>query len=195
MAFAINLLPWREKKRLELRRQFFIKLVACFFISAMIILLAYQYQHGKLNDQIERNNILLSEISILDKALDEFSKKKLARDTLQRRLELVNALQKQRNNNTILFNLLPELMPDGLMLDSVSMQAGKVQIEGRSYSNAQVANLLDRLEKHEAAFNVQMHSIITQNDSSDLITNKFTATFELAKYVVADLPKDKKNGS
>ncbi|WP_232312813.1 PilN domain-containing protein [Enterovibrio coralii] len=151
----------------------------------------------QLTNQEARNARLESEIQILDKKLSEFSKKKLARDELEHRLMLVNSLQTQRNNTTLLFNLLPEVTPDGVVLDSVSLKKGKVSVEGRSRSNAQLASLLALLEAKPGATDVQIHSIINNDkkEQKDGAVNSFLLTFELSEFVTPDLSKEVKRGS
>lgn len=193
MRMTINLLPWREMARETRRRHFFIKWTVSFVVVLLVTLIGRQVQYAKLDVQKQRNTILKNEIYLLDSSLNEFSEKEIKRDVLERRLELVNALQKQRNNSTLLFNLLPHVMPEGVVLDKVSMNEGKVQLEGRSRSNAQLAQFLARLEEDKAARDVQIHSIVNTAEASIMMEKKFRTTFELAGYVVPKLPKETKN--
>lgn len=194
MVSTINLLPWREMQRQTFRRHFFIKLAASFLAVFVITLLFRQIQYVRLDAQAERNGMLQHEIVTLTNTLNAFSKKEVVRDTLQRRLELVNALQKQRNNTTQLFNLLPEVIPEGVVLHKVLMNTGTVNIDGRSRSNAQLAILLARLEQQPAVRNVQIHSIENSPDKVSREEKQFRATFELAGYIVPQLPKENNSG-
>lgn len=195
MMMTINLLPWREMHREALRRQFFIKSIVCFVVVLFVTLLLRQVQFSKVDSQTVRNEILQNEITILNKALNEFSEKEVAKEALERRLELVNALQKQRNNTTLLFNLLPQVMPEGVVLDKVSMVSGKVKIEGRSSTNAQLAHLLARLEEEKGASNIKILSIINRDGTSNQLEKQFQATFKLTGYIVPELPKEVESGS
>ncbi len=194
MRRTMNLLPWREMNRRALRKHFFIK--SAFFFSLLLVLLffTYQYQDAKLSAQLERNQLIHNEIDELALTLQTFSTKEVERDALERRLDLVNSLQKQRNNATLLFNLLPDVMPEGVVLDKVSMKDGKVKVEGRSHSNAQVAHFLARLEKAKGAKNVQIHSIINTLNLSIDDENRFRATFELTDHLLPVFSKESQNG-
>ncbi|PKF51539.1 pilus assembly protein PilN [Enterovibrio nigricans] len=146
MRNSINLLPWRENKRLETRKQFYVEALLVTLLVIGFLGIAFLNGERLLSAQEVRNTRLETEIQILDKKLAEFTEKKLARDALEQRLALVNSLQIQRNNTTLLFNLLPEVTPDGVVLDSVTLKQGKVSVKGRSRSNAQLASLLALLE-------------------------------------------------
>ncbi len=189
----INLLPWREINREKLRQHFFIKCGLAVTFSAIVVGMSWQVLNAKLAYQYARNDRVQREITELNQQLLEFSNKKVARDNLQHRLELVNALQKQRNNPTLLFNLLPEVTPEGVVLDKVLMRGNTVTLEGRSKSNAQLAELLAMLEKSPDAKNTKMHSIVNNTDLGYLAANQFRATFQLTHYVVPNLPKERKN--
>ncbi|MDD1795929.1 PilN domain-containing protein [Enterovibrio makurazakiensis] len=194
MIVSINLLPWREINRQAIRRQFFQKVALLLVLLMALTGFGRWMMSQQLEAQEARNARLQTEIDSLNTTLRAFAKREVERDTLQRRLTLVNALQKQRNNATLLFNLLPQITPDGVVLDKVSMTSGKVNIEGRSRSNAQLATLLALLEADPAASQVQIHSIISDSSRSTFVEKRFKATFELVGYVVPNLPQENTDG-
>ncbi|NGN99243.1 pilus assembly protein PilN [Grimontia sp. S25] len=194
MNVSINLLPWREMQRQATRRRFFNKSVVVLVLVSLCVLGGRWVVYNQLTLQEERNARLQQEIDELNATLRDFAKREVERDELHRRLTLVNSLQKQRNNATLLFNLLPQITPDGVVLDKVSMTAGTVTIEGRSRDNAKLASLLALLEADSGAKNVQIHSIINNAAKSSLIAKNFKATFDLADYMSLELPKEESNG-
>ncbi|WP_407331603.1 PilN domain-containing protein [Enterovibrio sp. 27052020O] len=194
MIVSINLLPWREIERRATRRRFFHKMAIAVVVVIACVGMSRWVIAQQLNIQETRNARLQTEINSLNSTLRAFAKREIERDTLQRRLTLVNSLQKQRNNTTKLFNLLPQITPDGVVLDKVSMTSGKVSIQGRSRSNAQLASFLALLENDMGADNVQIHSIISDSSSPTLVEKRFNATFELVGYVVPNLPQENKDG-
>ncbi|SKA49102.1 PilN domain-containing protein [Enterovibrio nigricans] len=196
MRNSINLLPWRENKRLETRKQFYVEALLVTLLVIGFLGIAFLNGERLLSAQEVRNTRLETEIQILDKKLAEFTEKKLARDALEQRLALVNSLQIQRNNTTLLFNLLPEVTPDGVVLDSVTLKQGKVSVKGRSRSNAQLASLLALLEAKPGASDVQIHSIINNENSKqdDGAANSFLLTFSLAAFVSLELSEEGKHG-
>ncbi|WP_325891465.1 PilN domain-containing protein [Grimontia sp. NTOU-MAR1] len=194
MNTSINLLPWREMKRQATRRRFLNKSVLVLILVSLCVIGGRWLVHNQLTMQEARNARLQQEINQLNVTLREFAKREVERDELHRRLTLVNSLQKQRNNATLLFNLLPQITPDGVVLDKVSMTAGTVTIEGRSRDNAKLASLLALLESDSGAKNVQIHSIINTSVKSSSVSKNFRATFDLTDYMTLDLPKEDHHG-
>lgn len=192
---SINLLPWREMQRQATRRRFFNKAVLGLVLVSLLVGAGRWVVYHQLTQQEARNARLQQEIDQLNTSLREFAKREVERDELHRRLTLVNSLQKQRNNATLLFNLLPQITPDGVVLDKVSMAAGTVMIEGRSRDNAKLASLLALLESNAGVENVQIHSIINNAGSPSRVAKNFRATFYLSGYVTLELPEeDNKDG-
>ncbi|MGF1706114.1 PilN domain-containing protein [Enterovibrio baiacu] len=195
MRQSINLLPWRETRRLKQRRTFFNHMGAAAVSVAILLGGASWYANVQIERQEARNARFQQEITTLNQTLQRFSKRAVEREELQRRLMLVNSLQQQRNNSILLFNLLPEITPEGVVLDDVSLKAGKVTLRGRSRSNAQLATLLALLETHRGATHVQMHSIVNNASEDQMVAKQFSATFELAGFILPSLPIEaKKNG-
>ncbi|MFS1875732.1 pilus assembly protein PilN [Enterovibrio norvegicus] len=195
MRQSINLLPWRETRRLKQRRTFFNHMGAAAVSVAILLGGASWYANVQIERQEARNARIQQEITTLNQTLQRFSKRAVEREELQRRLMLVNSLQQQRNNSILLFNLLPEITPEGVVLDDVSLKAGKVTLRGRSRSNAQLATLLALLETHKGATHVQMHSIVNNASEDQMVAKQFSATFELVGFILPSLPIEaKKNG-
>ncbi|EEY73716.1 type IV pilus biogenesis protein PilN [Grimontia hollisae CIP 101886] len=175
------------------RRRFFNKAVFGLVLVSLLVVAGRWVVYHQLTQQEARNARLQQEIDQLNTSLREFAKREVERDELQRRLTLVNSLQKQRNNATLLFNLLPQVIPDGVVLDKVSMTVGSVMIEGRSRDNAKLASLLALLESNAGVEHVQIHSIINNAGSPSRVAKNFRATFYLSDYVTLELPEEDNN--
>ncbi len=197
MTQLINLLPWRDKKREQMRRFFFFKLIGSFCISFMLIMVFFITTDARLNTQLARNKHLEQELLTLDKTLAQAEEKKRLKAILNQKVSLVNGLQKQRNNVTLLLNFLSELLPNGVLLEKVSTKGAVVTLKGRSQTNDKLAQLLARLEQSDKADKVQIHSIIKKDQEKTEVSHQFVATFYLTQFV-APLPltkKEKKSAS
>ena len=180
----INLLPWRQMQSAAMRKQFLINGLISLIILFVLLVISRTAVSHQLTKQQARNTLLNNEIVLLDNALSEFSNKQMTQASLARRVHLAHELQQQRNNAISLFNLLPEITPQGVMLDKVSQQKGVVSLQGIGKTNADLTEMLLLLEQHEKVQNVQIHSIV--NNDKDGV-NQFKATFRLRYFVQPNL--------
>lgn len=188
MTHSINLLPWRDKKREQMRRFFFFKLIGSFCLSLLFILTFFMAADVKLDTQLARNARLKQELMSLDITLAQVEDQSHKKDILNQRLNLVNRLQKQRNNTTLLLNLLSELLPNEVVLEKVSTEGAAVTLKGRSQTNGKLAELLARLEQSDKADKVQIHSIIKKDQKKaqggkEGFSHQFIVTFHLTQFV------------
>ena len=67
----INLLPWREERRQELKKQFLITTVLFIAMGAGLVLLADRTVNGQIDNQNARNQYIKENIKVLDKQVAE----------------------------------------------------------------------------------------------------------------------------
>ena len=142
----INLLPHRETRRKQQQKEFFIMLGAVVGLGAAIWFAAHSYLNGQLEDQNGRNTFLESEISALDKQIDEIKKVKEQTAALLQRKKVVESLQANRAETVYLLDQLVRQMPDGVYLKAVQQQGGRVNVTGFAQSNARVSTFMRNLE-------------------------------------------------
>ncbi len=142
----INLLPHREIKRKQQQKEFFIMLGAVAGLGAAIWFATHSYLNRELEDQNGRNTYLESQISQLDKQIDEIKKLKEQTAILLQRKKVVETLQANRAETVYLLDQLVRQLPDGVYLKSVMQKAGKVTINGYAQSNARVSTFMRNLE-------------------------------------------------
>ncbi|MGL5336275.1 MAG: PilN domain-containing protein [Enterovibrio sp.] len=194
MMHQINLLPWRSMQ-LELReKQFKWRLGITLGGCAIVIFAVFQFMQHRLFLQQEEQQQVQQQVEKLQRELNAILKSKVEYKKVTAQLELVNTLQKQRNNTIRVFNLLPAITPKGIILEKVTMQQGVVTLEGISHIQTDVGKLLSQIEQNLAIQNIRMHSIVHTKQLDDVEVNRFKATFKLREYVQAELPKEGENG-
>ncbi|MGL4957567.1 MAG: PilN domain-containing protein, partial [Plesiomonas sp.] len=111
---GINLLPWRELERQQ-KQQLFLQQVSVWAGVWCLLLAAVWLSISQLNDtQQNRLARLQSEITTLDIKLAELRDIKAKEELVNKRIAAVSALQRQRDQVTRLFNLLPLVVPTGV---------------------------------------------------------------------------------
>ena len=179
MAYQINLLPWRDKKRSRYKRCFFILLCVGLLLSVSIQGSVSYYLSQQKEFQEDRNHSLEDHIAGLNSELNKLNAIDKQHDTILTRLNAVEELQRNRNKTTQLLNLLPDMITEGIYVNKVRMNKRLVEIKGVSDSNVRLASMLDKLERSSYISAVEIHSIVSEVDFFGHDANRFAVSFIL----------------
>ncbi|MEH6635279.1 MAG: PilN domain-containing protein [Halioglobus sp.] len=142
----INLLPWREERRQEQKKQFLISLALVLALAAGLVLLADRVVNGQIDNQNARNQYLTENIKILDKQVEEIRNLQKRRNQLLDRMRVIQELQ---GNRPIIVRILDQLVrtvPDGVFYTGLSTKGATISISGTAESNNRVSSLMRRLD-------------------------------------------------
>jgi len=142
----INLLPHRAARRKAQQQQFFVLAGLTLGLAAAIVVAVHIFFAGRIENQVERNRYLESEIVLLDKQIDEIRKLKEQTQALLARKRVVESLQTNRTETVRLLDQLVRQLPDGVYLKSVKQTGQKVNVIGYATSNARVSTLMRNFE-------------------------------------------------
>ncbi|MBL8484760.1 MAG: PilN domain-containing protein [Rhodocyclaceae bacterium] len=142
----INLLPHREEKRKLRRQQFYAFAVSSLVLGGVVVLFGQQVYSSYISSQEEKNQFLKTEISKLDKEIDEIKRLKEQTSALLERKRIIESLQGNRNEAVAVFNELARQMPEGVYLKSSKQSGVKLTLTGYAQSQARVSSLLRNLE-------------------------------------------------
>ncbi len=142
----INLLPWREKKREQVKKQFTIYLITGISTAILTVFLMNYYATSLVDDQTAANQRLKDEITQLDKQIKEISELKKLRLSLIARMTIVQNLQATRVLTVRLFDEIIKVMPDGIYLYHVDRTGNKVTLLGYAESNTNISLLMRKIE-------------------------------------------------
>ncbi|MEH6534495.1 MAG: PilN domain-containing protein [Photobacterium frigidiphilum] len=179
MIAKLNLLPWREEKRIQHKRRFMGLLGAAVFVAAAGHWLTAEFIEYQKELQQVRNAQLQLEVDTLDRQLSFLPELEQQREALNSRLRIIEDIQSERNRVTHLFSMLPALVPQGVYLDNISLKEGNVLLNGVGDSNGRLASLLSNAERSEWLKDVAMHSIeATKGVNLEDLTS-FKASFSM----------------
>lgn len=89
----INLLPWREERRQELKKAFLASLALVLALGAGLVLLADRVVNSQIEHQAARNQYLVENIKVLDKQVAEIRDLQKRRNQLLDRMRVIQELQ------------------------------------------------------------------------------------------------------
>lgn len=184
----INLLPWREVRREELKRAFLTILGLVAAMAVMLLVLGDRIESGRIDNQKARNDYITKNIRELDKQVEEIKDLQRKRNQLIDRMRVIQELQ---GNRPIIVRVLDQLVrtvPDGVFYTSVSARDSRLTIDGVAESNNRVSSLMRRLDSSDWLKDPNLDSVRAAPDFGEQAN-----TFDLT--VQVDLPKtDAKSG-
>ena len=141
-----NFLPWREEKRRQRKSLFNRLALTQLLLGLSMVLVAWLVNEDKLKIQLERNQLLHSEIKKLDLKIKEVNNLNKEIDELLLKQSAIEKLQNNRNKPVYLLSFLAEKVPAGVMLKSLK-QGDQITLSGLALSNARVSELLRNLSQ------------------------------------------------
>ncbi|MGL5522548.1 MAG: PilN family type IV pilus biogenesis protein TapN [Aeromonas veronii] len=142
----INLLPWREVRAQRQKKQFGALLGIFVLATVALGFFANWLVDRQIVAQQQRNQRLVQEMTILDAQLGEIRLLKERRKELIDRMQLIEQLQMRRNVPVRLFNQLPSLVPNGVYLNTLSMQNNIIDVNGKTEAYGRVASMMRRID-------------------------------------------------
>lgn len=174
---TINLLPWREKAR-KRAKQVFIAACLSVIVAALVINgIWYSVLQGKINQQMQRNAFLQSEVTLAEQSNADkktFEKEKAA--TLSQ-VSTLQELHNQRFRIIELLQSLPNLLPSHVLIDAIHINATIIELTGESKTDSQVSDFVKRLKEEPHWSNVQLQELSEGTTPSQ--TNTFRITLSL----------------
>lgn len=142
----INLLPWREERRQQ-RQKDFVSLIGL-VVALVLAIIAAVHMHiaGLMDFQNNRNQLLQSEIAILDKKIAEISDIEAKKNKLLVKIDLIQGLQESRPQIVHLFDEIAKRTPDGVYLTALKQTGKALAMQGKAQSNARVSAFMREVE-------------------------------------------------
>jgi type IV pilus assembly protein PilN len=174
----INLLPHREAKRTQRRREFNFILVGVVVGSLALWYVGKLYLDERIATQQRRNDLLVVENKKLTEQIEEIKKLKDQTTALLARKQVVETLQVNRSASVKLIDQLVRQLPDGVYLKAVKQNGLKVNMVGLAQSNARVSTLMRNLESSPYLQNAELVEIKAVTDRNQRV-NEFSLNISM----------------
>jgi len=180
----INLLPWREERRTELRRQFFVILAGVAIIGAGSVFLVDTRINSQIGSQESRNRYIIKEQEKLDESIKAIKELKKQREQLVERMHVIQDLQGNRSVIVHFFDEFAHQTPDGIFLTFLQRQGHTFTLKGEAEANNRVSNLMRNLSESAWFASPTLSSVVAGAEEGA------SSKFELS--VVEVSPKSRK---
>ena len=145
----INLLPWREQRREQQRKEFLAVLGGVAAAGVLVALIGHLLINGQIDYQNERNQYLKTHIAALDKQVAEIKELQARRNQLIDRMKVIGDLQGTRPLIVRIFDEIVRTLPDGVYFRGMERTGQQITIRGTAESNNRVSSLMRRLDASE----------------------------------------------
>jgi len=166
----INLLPWREERRAERKKEFLVALLLLALLAAFALIVVDQVINGEINYQNRRNTYLQQNIAELDAEVAEIRDLQRKRTELLDRMRVIQELQGNRPVIVRIMDQLVRTVPDGVFYTSLKSGEGKITVEGVAESNNRVSSLMRRMEGSDWLENPNLDAVRAAPDFGDQAT-------------------------
>jgi type IV pilus assembly protein PilN len=145
----INLLPWREELRQKRKKDFLMALGGAVLIAGFITFATKLTVGQWIQNQESRNTVLKTEITELDRQIDQILGLENQKERLLARMDIIEQLQRSRPEIVHLFDELVDALPEGVFLTEISQTAARVEISGTAQSSTRVSALMRNIDGSE----------------------------------------------
>ncbi len=175
----INLLPWREERRQQLTKEFYVLLGIGTAIALAIVISVYMIYDHNIQFQRDRNTIIDDEIAILDVQIKEIENLEKTKNDLLARKKVIEELQANRTQMVHLFDELVTTIPNGVFLENIKQNGNTISLEGYAQSHSRVSAYMRKLEKSEWFKTPVNVEYISADESYDTHEQKFKLLVKL----------------
>ncbi len=138
----INLLPHREAKRVQRKKDFVLFAVMSAVVGGAIAFFGGTYLNSRIEAQQARNNFIKLETEKLDEQIKEIANLRQELASLKARQTAVENLQTDRTLPVHLLDELVKHVPEGVHLRQIKQEDLKIVFVGFAQSNERVSELL-----------------------------------------------------
>ncbi|HUL21647.1 MAG TPA: PilN domain-containing protein [Thermodesulfobacteriota bacterium] len=176
----INLLLARkEKKRGGAKKEFIVLILSVVLLLAIFIFIQWGL-NKKIEDTMAQNSQKKQEIAKYKSLTTEVEKKKQEQKMLQNRLDIINALRKDKAKAAMVLDELSIDKPEKLQLESLKKDGAKLGIEGVALDDETIANFMTNLRKSKLFKNVDL-VVSEQIEQSKMKVKKFVLSCEIVQ--------------
>jgi len=167
----INLLPWREAALKAQQKEYFTILAAVGLFAFALVLTVNFYYQARIDGQNSKNQYLKNEIAQLDIQIAEIKTLNAKKAALQKRIDVVEQLQRSRNVGTQVLDEIAKIIPNGIYIIEMEKQGNTLQLMGKSESNNHLANMIRAVELSDLFVDATPESITADDGSPKLLSS------------------------
>jgi type IV pilus assembly protein PilN len=174
----INLLLARkERKKAALGKEFIVLIVSVVLLLGALVFTQWELNKKK-DDTLVQISKTKNDIAYYKSLTTEVEKKKEEQRMLQNRLDIINALRKEKASSAKILDELSIDKPEKLQLESLKKEGTKLGMEGIALDDETIANFMTNLRKSKLFKNVDL-VVSEQIEQNKIKLKKFILSCEI----------------
>ena len=182
----INLLPWREEFRKQQQQDFLVAILSAAGLTLLLMFFVRSHIDGMIENQGKRNTYLDTEITALDRKIEEIKLLEDEKRKLIAKMDVIQQLQGSRPEIVHLFDEVAKSTPEGVYITKFVQQGNVLTFDGAAQSNARVSAYMRSLEASPWLANSKLSVINTKGMSNQGRVSEFTLTVQQQKQNKSD---------
>ena len=162
---ALNLLPWRERRRLKCRRAFVVGLASSLAVALAVLAVAWHVNESALDAARDRNSRLSERIAALDSRLLELADIERGNAEMETRISAFHRLEAERLGTVRVFSELARTLPSGLRYTALARRGGVISVRGTADSESSVSVFMRNLARSARLGSPSLQNIADVADS------------------------------
>lgn len=159
----INLLDWRDKRRVIQNNKFFV-LLGGVVLSSIILALLVDVVANAFIDGLKKDiEFLTTEISSVEQKIKQIKDLEEQKDLLLTRREVIDSLQNSRTFTVKIFDSLPRIVPNGVVINEVSRKGDEIVLSGVGDSNSAISVLMKNVQRLRLVQSATLSEIKSSN--------------------------------
>ncbi|CAG8864368.1 hypothetical protein PS627_00995 [Pseudomonas fluorescens] len=142
----LNLLPWRERRRLAAVRRLQASLVAAALLALCGVLALDQIGRQRLQLQALAHDRAQAELVTLERRLSEMAALEQTLADVHEEQAVLAGLRAGKGDALAFFEQLEQVLPEGVYLTGLALKGADVQLQGIATSGSLVAQLMRSLQ-------------------------------------------------
>lgn len=144
---ALNLLPWRERRRQRRRRAFVVGLASALAAAVAVLAVAWHVNEGALETARGQNARLAERLAALDSRLLELADIERSSAEIESRISALRRLEAERVDTVRVFAELASTLPPGLRYTALARRGGVISVRGTADAESSVSTFMRNLAR------------------------------------------------
>ncbi len=169
----INLIPYRVARQQQQISQHLGNFIGVIVLAGVLSMAAHMMASTQLNDLIVETAQLTAKNQEMKDKIGKIEHLDALRIEVERKLEIVDQLQKGRFRSLITLNEIAQVIPKNVWLKSIKDNSESIRLEGSAVTNKAVASFMRMLDQSPLFSNVKLHGI-SRDKVDETVVRKFT---------------------